>query len=182
MAGGFRPYQSLTAGDYTSKVRTFYVASGHGSLLAVGDMVVETGTAANNPEGYSEVDAVSGTGLILGAIVSINFNTANLDNATGLAAGTAGYAKVLTDPYALYIANVAAGGILATDVGLNADITATAATTSGGITNSNMVIASSFATATAGMRIVSLIDGAVGASAAVICRINESSITSTTGV
>ena len=178
---GFRPVQSLTGGDYTSKVQTFYVKSTHSTLLAVGDLVVETGTAANNPEGYSEVDAASAGGLILGAIVAIDPNFSNLEQ-VGLPASTAGYVKVLTDPLALYVANVAAGGIVATDVGLNADVTVTAATATGGLVNSNMVITSSFGTGTAGIRIVGLIDGAVGASAAVVCRINESSITSTTGV
>jgi len=181
MAGGFRPFSSLSTADFNSKVRTFYVASGHASLLAVGDLVVETGTAANNPEGYSEVDAVTAGGLILGAIVSIDPNFSNLSQA-GLPASTAGYVKVLTDPYALYYAEVAAGGIVATDVGLNADVTATAATATGGVANSNMVITSSFGSGSAGVRIVSLVDGAVGASATVVCRINESSITSTTGV
>lgn len=181
MAGGFRPYSSLSTSDFNGKILPFYVASSHASLLAVGDLVVETGTAANNPStGYSEVDAVTAGGLILGAIVEIVPNYGNLSQA-GLPAGTGGYVNVLVDPYALYLAEVAAGGITAADVGLNADVTATAASLTGGYATSNMVITSSFGSGSAGVRIVGLFEGQTGASATVICRINESSITSTTG-
>jgi len=179
---GFRPFSSLSTSDFNSKVLPYYVASGHATLLAVGDLVVETGTAANNPStGYSQVDAVTAGNPILGAIVGIGPNYSNLSQA-GLPAGTAGIVWVLVDPYALYYAEVAAGGIADTDVGSNADVTATAATLTGGYAQSNMVITSSFGSGSAGIRIVGLFEGQTGAGATVICRINESSITSTTGV
>ncbi len=179
---GFRPFSSLSTSDFNSKVLPFYVDSTHATLLATNDLVVETGTSANNPQtGYSEVDAVTAGGPILGSIVGIGPNYSNLSQA-GLPAGTGGIVWVLVDPYALYYAEVAAGGILATDVGSNADVTATAASLTGGYAQSNMVITSSFITGTAGVRIVGLLNGATGAGATVICRINESSITSTTGV
>ena len=172
MAGGFRPIQDISGGSYTGKVQTFAVDSGHATLLAVGDLVRITGTARAS-DGMAEVDAAAATQTITGPIVAIDFNVSNMQS-QGLAASTAGTVKVATDRNIL----MEAGGnatVALTDVGVNCDIVATAATASGGLVNSNMVIGISTASAASGqIRIEGLKDGNITAASVIYCRVNES--------
>ena len=172
MAGGFRPIQDISGGSYTGKVQTFAVAAGHATLLAVGDLVRITGTARAS-DGMALVDAAATAQTLTGPIVSIDFNISNLD-AKGLAAGTAGTVKVATDTDILMEAE-ASTTVALDDVGANADITATVASASGGLVNSNMVVnTTSPSAATAQIRIVGLKDGDTSAGATMFVRINES--------
>ncbi len=187
MAGGFRPVQDLSGHSYTGKVQTFAVDATHATLLAVGDLVIETGNL-DAATGISEVDAASAGGLITGVIVAIDPNFSDLE-AKGLAASTAGTVKVAVDPDLLLEAETLGGTLALTDVGGNLDATVTAATASGGLVNSNMVVNTTGAatSATAQLRIVGVKDSGditfpapVGTT--VICRINESTIGGAVGV
>jgi hypothetical protein len=178
MAGGFRPVQDISGGSYTGKVQTFHVAAGHGTLLAVGDLVRITGTA--NTDGMAQVDANAAAQLITGPIVGIDFNISDLE-AKGLAAGTAGTVKVATDPMILMEAETSTT-VAVTDVGGNAEIVATAASASGGLVNSNMTVNTATVIAgTAQIRIEGLKDGGTAAGSTVYCRVNEST-TNTVGI
>ena len=181
MAGGFRPVQDLSGHSYTGKVETFAVDATHATLLAVGDLVVETGNLEAST-GLSEVDAITaGTGnLITGVIVAIDPDFSDLE-AKGLAASTAGTVKVAVDKDMLLEAETSGGTFALNDVGGNLDIVATAATASGGLVNSNMTInaTGNASSATAQVRIVGVKDsGDITYPAAIgttlICRINES--------
>lgn len=189
MAGGFRPIQDLSGSDYTGKVQTFAVDAAHATLLATGDLVVETGNL-DAVTGLSEVDAISAgtTNLITGVIVAIDRNISNLEQ-SGLPALTAGTVKVAGDPNLLLEAETLGGTFALTDVGGNLPVTVTAATASGGLTNSNMVINTTGAaiSATEQVRIVSVKDSGditfpapVGTT--LVCRINESTIGGAVGV
>lgn len=183
MAGGFRPVQDLSGNDYTGKIMTYFVPSSHATLLAVGDLVTQTGDA-DPVTGFATADAsTAGTGNpITGAIVAIDPNISNLEQ-KGLPAGTEGFIKVAVDPNILLEAEISNGSVATTDVGQNAAIAATTASLSGGLVNSNMTVnAGTFTGLTEQVRIVRLKDGNVGASATVICRINESTIKQVTGV
>ena len=179
MAGGFRPIQDRSGHSYTGKLETYSVKANHGSLLAVGDLVVETGNV-DVTTGNSEVDAVSAGGLITGVIVAIDFNMANLE-AKGLASGTAGTVKVATGKDMLLEAVTHGGTFAVTDIGGNLDVVVTEATATGGLVNSNMAINASgnASSATKQVRIVSVKDSAslsypAAAGTTLICRINES--------
>ena len=184
--GGFFLSKTQTASDYVGKVQTFHVASGHATVLAQGDLVVLTGTA--HTDGTAQVDAAAAGGLITGVIVGFKPNIAALET-KGLPDGTAGYVFVQTDAMALYETSVITTALEVTDVGMNYDVVATAASTSGSLVTSNMQIDGAFTgvAATAQMRIVGLIPisgvtlGAVGYRN-VICRINESTEKGTVGV
>lgn len=188
MAGGFRPFADISGHPWNGKVRTFKVSSAHATLLAIGDLVAITGVA-DTVTGYPYVDAATATNLITGVITGFaldNARVADLD-LKGLPALTAGTVQVMTDTDILMYAEISNGSIAATDVGANADIVATAATSSGNLVNSNMTInAAAFTAATAQVRIVALteLNGAasVGSGVTVICRINESTETGTVGV
>jgi len=181
---GFRPVQDLSGGDYTGKIQTYGVAAGHATLLAVGDLVTETGTA-DATTGQSLVDASSaGTGnLITGVIVGISPNFSDLEQ-PGLPSGTAGFVQVAVDPNIILEAEISAGSIALTDVGSNAPIVATAATLSGGLAQSNMTVnATGFVATTEQVRIISIKDPTLlVAGSTIFVRINESTIKSTVGV
>lgn len=179
MSGGFRPIQDRSGHSYTGKVETYAVDATHATLLAVGDLVVETGNL-DASSGLSEVDAASAGGLITGVIVGVDFNMSNLEQ-KGLPASTAGTVKVANDKDMLLQAETSGGTFALTDVGGNLDVVVTAATASGGLVNSNMTVNATGAasSATAQVRIVSVPDaGTLTFPAAIgttlICRINES--------
>lgn len=181
MSGGFRPIQDRSGHAYCGKIETYAVDATHASLLAVGDLVVETGNL-DAATGISEVDAISaGTGnLITGVIVAVDFNMSNLEQ-KGLPASTAGTVKVAVDKDMLLEAETLGGTFALTDVGGNLPVTVTAATASGGLVNSNMVIntTGSALSTTEQVRIVGVKDSqAITYPAPVgttlICRINES--------
>ena len=189
MAGGFRPTNDLSGHSYTGKVQTFAVDSTHATLLAVGDLVVETGNL-EAATGLSEVDAISAgtTNLITGVIVAIDPDFSNLE-AKGLAASTAGTVLVATDPDMLLEAETLGGTFALTDVGGNLPVTVTAATASGGLVNSNMVVNTTGAaiSTTEQIRVVGVKDSGditfpAPAGTTLICRINESTIGGAVGV
>ena len=168
---GFKPVQSLGGAPYTGKVVTYNVVSGHSTLLAVGDLVVITGTA--DATGLAQVDAAAAAGLITGCIVSIDANISNLEQA-GLPAGIGGNVKVAVDRNMLMEAPTASA-VAVTDVGGNAEIVATAATLSGGLASSNMTVQTdTVIAATSQIRIEGLKDGETDAGSIIFCRINES--------
>lgn len=156
MSGGFK-WIGSRSDDPHGKIVTFDVAASHATRLAPGDVVRITGTA-NATTGLAGIDAAAAGQSITGVINSIEPQVATENfTDTGLAASTAGTVKVNIDPEALYEVDTSATLAVA-DVGLNADIVATAATQSGGLTISNMTLdsATKAATATLQFRIVEL--------------------------
>ena len=83
---GARLTKTQNSSGYTGKVFTYNVASGHSTLLAIGDFVSETGTGT--AVGKPQVDASAAGGLITGVITSVAPNFSNLEQA-GLPASTA---------------------------------------------------------------------------------------------
>jgi hypothetical protein len=162
MAGGFKWIGTQNA-DPRGTVKTFPVAVGHASRLAIGDAVIITSTS--NAAGDQEVDAAAAGAAVTGIIVGIvpNFATESFTD-TGLAASTLGSVIVNTDPRAEYEVDVSNGPLLVTEVGLNAPLVATAATVSGGLTISNMTLNRTGAATTAltEFRIVKLLTGSDG--------------------
>ncbi len=168
---GYKPVQNLGGGPYTGKTVTYGVDAGHGTLLAVGDLVRISGQSDAN--GLQEVDAAAAAGLITGPIVSILPNFSNLEQA-GLPAGIAGKVMVAVGRDMLMEA-VTASAVAAADVGRNSEIVATAATLTGGLAISNMTVQTSTSiAATAQIRIEGLKDGGTAAGSIIYCRINES--------
>ncbi len=177
MAGGFL-WIGSQSDDPRGKVKTYPVAVGHASRLAIGDAVIITSTS--NAAGVQEVDAAAAGAAITGHIVGIvpNFATESFTD-LGLAASTLGSVMVNTDPRAEFEVDVSNGPLLITEVGLNCPLVATAATVSGGLTISNMTINRTGAATTALMeyRIVKLLvgsDGVLGSRAVV--RLNWSTV------
>lgn len=185
---GARLIKTQGGNGYTGKVYTYAVAAGHSTLIAPGDFVSATGTGTT--KGVPYVDATAAAGLISGVVTSVNPNFSNLEQ-KGLPASTAGTLQVEVDPMALYEIPISGAALAVTDIESNADILATAATSSGGAARSNMTLNGSAVVAsgaTGQLRIVGLKEdpdgvlalGAVGNIA--IVRINESYVKGVVGV
>lgn len=162
MAGGFKWIGSQSS-DPRGVTKTFPVAVGHSTRLAIGDAVIITSTA--NAAGVQEVDAAAAGAAVTGHIVGVvpNFATESFTD-TGLAAATLGSVLVNCDPRAEFEVDVSNGPLAITDVGLNCPLVATAATVSGGLTISNMTVNATGKATTALMeyRIVKLLTGSDG--------------------
>lgn len=161
---GFQVSRIQSGADTTGKIFPYDVAAAHTTILAPGDAVDLTGTSTAGT-GVALVDAASTTGQFLGIIASVDikYEGENLSD-TGLPALTAGSIKVNIDPDMLYEVDVANGPLLVTEVGLNANMVVTAATKTGGLTNSNMTLNATgvATTVTLPWRIVQLLEDDAG--------------------
>ena len=163
MTGGFQVQKSQGDGDYTGKLFTYDVDAGHGTLLSPGDVMRITGTA--DADGRPGVDAATAGQSITGILDAVApiFAGEQLSE-TGLPAGTGGTVQLLIDPMRLFKVDVSNGPLLVTEVGLNADIVATAATKTGGLTISNMTLNATGVATTQALpfRIVQLLEDEAG--------------------
>lgn len=186
--GGAVLSKTENSSGYTGKIRSFDVDAAHATLLAQGDFVTVTGTGTV-ATGQAQADASAAAGLITGVICGFTPDYSNLER-KGLPASEAGELKVQVDPDALYEIEISNVALTVDDIESNADIDATAATTSGNLVNSNMTLDGgtvAAAGATAQLRIVGLVPptdggtiGDVGQKA--IVRINESTVKGVVGV
>ena len=184
MPGGYATTGSQY-NEYQRRTRTFAVPASHASLISVGDAVLETGTA--DALGNAQVDVATAGSLLTGIVVGIRPDFANeAFSDSKILASTAGIVFVNVDPRAEFEVDVVNGPLLLADVGLNANLVATAATTTGGLTTSNMTLNATgkATTATLQFRILSLLagtDGVLGSRAKV--RLNaHTSIAGAAGV
>lgn len=175
---GFNWDRTQSQGDPTGKVFSYDVAAGHATLLAPGDVVRISGTAS--ADGKPQADAATATQSVTGVLTAVDpaFSGEALSD-TGLPATTAGSIKVNVDDQALYQVDVSNGPLVVANVGLNADIVATAATKTGGLSVSNMTLNATgvLSTVTLPFRIVALLEdeaGVLGNRALV--RVNNSTI------
>lgn len=132
---GFQYVSNTTHAD-SGSLETYHVDAAHSTLLAVGDVVVITGTA--HTDGVNEVDTGNATTLNTGVIDSVDFTIeGEALTETGLLASTAGTVKVRAAQDATYAVDADAT-VTAAQVGLNVGINVTTATKSGSMTISNM--------------------------------------------
>lgn len=181
---GFRSSGShLTS--YDGKSKTYTVAASHATRISIGDVVRITATA--DALGTQQVDTATASQAISGIVVGVlpNFTTENFTD-TGLAASVAGSLLVNTDPRAEYQVDVANGPLVLTDVGLNIDLLAAAASLSGALTISNMLVNASNkgTTSTLPFRVLQLLTDSNGVfGGRCLARMNETTnIAGATGV
>ena len=146
------------------KLMSFDVPASHATLIAPGDVVRLNGSATAVTS-IIQCDVATAGQNITGVVASIdpNFTLENLTS-SGLAASVFGSVKVIVDPLAMYTVAVSGGPLLVADVGLNIDITASAATLSGGLAISNMTVnaVTKAATNTLQFRIEKILPDAAG--------------------
>lgn len=163
MTGGFQLNHTMDQGDLTGKQFTYEVDALHSTLLSPGDVVVVTGDASSTgrPQVDTGVAATANTGILM----SVDFQLAGEQlSETGLLALTAGSVKVNTDIGALYDVDVDTTTLTVDDVSLNIELSPSVATTTGGLTISNMTVdgSSVATTATLPFTVVALLTSDAG--------------------
>lgn len=180
---GLRPYSYESGAPYNGAVRTYYVPSGNGTSLFLGDPVINiTNSSDGNGIQTVEIASAASTNPILGAFMGISNNAGTatiplLQSQTPyLASGQAAYIYVCDDPFLLYaIQEDGIGGAMVSGVsGQNASLVSGSGSTvtsqSGWQLDSSTVTTSSLQ-----MRIIALlqeVDNAVGLSAKWLTKIN----------
>lgn len=182
---GLRPVGTVSGGEWTGAVQKFAVDSSNAAAIYIGDAVIleDDGNCARAAAGSALL------GVVVGVVV---------DNAVAatvhpgyLPASTAGNILVSVGPDVIYeIQEDSVGGaMVATNVGTNGDLVATAGSTTSGVSamtlDSSDVIANDATPASAQLRVWALspkVGNAVGTYAKWLVRINESQVTTTTGL
>lgn len=191
---GLRPYAHRSGAPYNGAVRTYYVPSGNGAALYLGDPVqIVTNSSDGNGVQTAEIASAGGGTYVLGVFMGItnNAGTATIpllqSQTPYLAASQAAYISVCDDPDILYaIQEDSVGGALVSGAsGRNADLVAGSGST---VTNQSgwMLDSSTLNTTnTLQMRIVQLLqetDNAVGNYAKWLTMINLNTFRNLTGV
>ena len=164
MTGGFQLAKKQSDGDVTGKLFTYDVNSSHATLLSPGDVMRITGESEGS-SGIPSIDAAAASQSITGVLASVDpIFTGEALSESGLPIGTGGKVKVHVDPTLLYEVDVSTGPLLSGQVGLNADIVATAATKTGGLSISNMTLDATGVATTQALpfRIVQLLESDAG--------------------
>lgn len=135
---GFNVVNSMAASEYSGQTQYVDILVANPDRLAVGDMVVSSGTSGAT--GVMSILQSGVGGPVLGVVGSFapRFAGEALDDAGGIPATTAGNAQIITDQNTLFRVEASNGPFVNADVGLNCPIVATDATKTGGITTSNM--------------------------------------------
>ena len=179
IARGFTPVNALGA-NYCGSVNKYFIPAGNSTAMAVGDLVKFAGSA--DADGVATIDRAAATDPVLGAIVGFVADK-DYDSQTHRTASTARYALVADDPSQMFVAQQS-GTITAADLGLNADILATAVNTTIGLSNMEIDTSSKATTATLQVKIVGVDlrpDNEIGANTDCIVKINNHQYGSHTG-
>lgn len=196
---GFRPVASAVGGAFQGQGRVYSVLAADATALFVGDPVVLSGTS--NTAGIASVQKAAQGAAVLGVIVG--FLPVNTDPITGAMtagsvtldtpqyriASTARYVLVNDDPDQVYEVEAVTGAnanytLLVTDIGLNADLSTVAGSTTTGSSNAALDMATKATTATLQFKILGLVnrpDNEVGISSKVLVKINNATLGGGTG-
>jgi len=178
---GFRPVMYKNGAPWNGKYNVYYIPVGNSSILYEGDAVTAGGSASADGK-YPDIARAAASDVIQGVVIGFGPSPDlmfQIDNLTRRywPISTAGYAAVIDDPDVIFeIQEDSDGGAIAvTAVGNNADLVATAGSTTTG--RSAMSLDSSdVKTATAQLRILRLADhpdNVLGLYARWLCLINE---------
>ena len=153
---GFRPVGHLSGGAYTGRVRKYYSINDN---LFLGDLVEKeaTGTASGSG-GYAGVDRMdTGTGdILVGCVVGWEINPDSL-NAMHHAASATLAVYINDDPMTIYEGQCD-GTLAVTDIGLNADVTLGAGSTTTGASGMEIAASGAATTIATPLKIMGLVE------------------------
>lgn len=189
---GFRPIKYLNGSQYNGAVNTYFVPSGDGTAMFVGDLVKQDATgdtvaAGGLAQGIMSVVQAAAGDAVVGVVVGFTTNPLNLNTPQYRLASTARYALVVDDPNVLFeVQEDAVGGALtAASVGLNANFIVAAGSTTTGASGMQLDSSTALDTATLPLKIMGFtqrVDNEVGsANAKVIVKLNNHQYGSHTG-
>ena len=153
---GFRPVGHLSGGGFTGRVRKYYSVNDN---LFLGDLVEKeaTGTASGSG-GYPGVDRMdSGTAdILVGCVVGWEINPDSL-NAMHHAASATLAVYINDDPMTIYEGQCD-GTLAVTDIGLNADVTLGAGSTTTGASGMEIAASGAATTIATPLKIMGLVE------------------------
>ena len=153
---GFRPVGHLSGGSFTGRVRKYYSVNDN---LFLGDLVEKeaTGTASGSG-GYPGVDRMdSGTAdILVGCVVGWEINPDSL-NAMHHAASATLAVYINDDPMTIYEGQCD-GTLAVTDIGLNADVTLGAGSTTTGASGMEIAASGAATTIATPLKIMGLVE------------------------
>jgi len=155
---GFRPVGHLSGGAFTGRIRKYYSINDN---LFLGDLVEKeaTGTASGSG-GYAGVDRMdTGTGdILVGCVVGWEINPDSL-NAMHHAASATLAVYINDDPMTIYEGQCD-GTLAVTDIGLNADVTLGAGSTTTGASGMEIAASGAATTIATPLKIMGLVERA----------------------
>jgi hypothetical protein len=153
---GFRPVGHLSGGAFTGRVRKYYSINDN---LFLGDLVEKeaTGTASGSG-GYAGVDRMdaSTADILVGCVVGWEINPDSL-NAMHHAASATLAVYINDDPMTIYEGQCD-GTLAVTDIGLNADVTLGAGSTTTGASGMEIATSGAAATQATPLKIMGLVE------------------------
>jgi len=153
---GFRPVGHLSGGAYTGRVRKYYSINDN---LFLGDLVEKeaTGTASGSG-GYAGVDRMdTGTAdILVGCVVGWEINPDSL-NAMHHAASATLAVYINDDPMTIYEGQCDST-LAVTDIGLNADVTIGAGSTTTGASGMEIAASGAATTIATPLKIMGLVE------------------------
>jgi len=153
---GFRPVGHMSGGSYTGRVRKYYSVN---EALFLGDIVEVEGTGtASGSGGYPAVDRADNTTaqIAAGVVVGWEIDPDNL-GAKHHAASTSLAVYINDDPMTIYEAQ-SDGTLAVTDIGLNADLTIGAGSTTTGASGMEITASGAAGTQSTPLKIIGLVE------------------------
>jgi len=188
-ASGLIPVMHLNGNPYNGQYRMYYVPSSDGTALYMNDLVVSAGSADTSGK-FATVTRFTGTAPVRGVIVGFSntpYLTVDVTDLTRVyrPASTAMYVAVCDDPDVIFECqeDSDAENMEAGDVGATADITATAGSTTTGLSGME-IDSSSISDVAQDCKILGLVDrpdNALGANAKWLVLLNNHELRVTTG-
>ena len=197
---GFRPARGVIGGANMQGVNIYSVAAADGTALFVGDPVKLDGSS--DADGLATVTKATQGAAVLGVIVGIlpdkmspisgkmTAGSTALDTPVYRAASTARYVLVCDDPSQIYEVEAVTGAnasyaFLAADVGLNADLSTVAGSTTTGNSAAALDMSTKATTATLQFKILGAVqrpdNEPTGNATKVLVKINNASLGGGTG-
>ena len=162
---GFRPVKTITGAAWNGQAGVYFVPASNSDVIMVGDVVKLAGDG-RSPSGVPTVarHASGATEAAVGVVVGILFSgmgdTQNVPPVTDInppvyrRASTDRYLLVADDPNLIFEAQAIGATFATADIGLNAEVDATAGSTTSGASGMSVDLATKATTATLPLKIV----------------------------
>jgi hypothetical protein len=156
---GFFPIKYLNGAAYNGAANLYFIPSGDGTAVFLGDLVKAETTGDPAASGgkalgvQSVIQAAAGN-AVLGVIVGFAIDPTNLNSPQYRAASTGKYVYVSDDPNVLYEVQTSNGTAVLGDVGNNANFAVAAGSTTTGASGMTLDVGTILTTATLPLKIM----------------------------
>jgi hypothetical protein len=188
---GFNPVRSMVGGANEGQINKYFIPSGDGTAVFVGDAVKadatgDTAAAGGLALGVQSVIQAAASNAVIGVVVGFAVDPTNLNTPQYRAASTGRYVLVADSTDQIFEVQTSNGTLGVADVGLNADFAVAAGSTTTGASGMTLDVGTKATTATLPLRIVGFVqrpdNDNTAASSKVLVRFNNHQNASGTGV